>query len=495
MATEKAPDVTPAAPLDQTISIDPKIAVSDQHDVAAKILADNGDALNGTFSAEEDLLSICATLNGIDKVSISTAALYGLREDTHLVGSQYSWVGSIIYFGGLLAVLPTSWAMHRFPIGKYYAVNIIAWGAIQMIMASCTNYGGLMVCRFLLGALEACSTPCITIMYTMFYKKSEQPLRNTITFGAYSSVINGLIGYGIGFIPTGSTSIETWKWLFIVLGGVTVIFGTWIFFYLPSNPGDARWLSDKEKAMVVLRVRENQTGIENKIWKWYQFKEAMFDFKTWLLFFYIIGVTVPNGGLNTFNGLVIKNLGFTSHTTTLLQMPTGMFSTLAALVASFFAMRTIRFRTLIMAVVLLVPITGTALNIAYDSTKTGPRLAGVYMIYTFYAGYMIALSMYQANTAGHTKKVTISYTMYVAYAIGNIIGPQTFIANQAPKYTGGIVAMLVCYCVCICLALALGFAYFANNKRRGPDMIGAEHSESEFLDLTDKENKSFKYTS
>lgn len=78
--------------------------------------------------------------------------------------------------------------------------------------------------------------------------------------------------------------------------------------------------------------------------------------------------------------------------------------------------------------------------IVFPLTNTGARLAGVYLIYTFYAGYMISLSIYQANTAGHTKsmcaplnqrtnylltlvtEVTISYVMYLAYAIGNIIG-------------------------------------------------------------------------
>ncbi|CAK7242069.1 MAG: hypothetical protein STHCBS139747_003546 [Sporothrix thermara] len=262
---------------------------------------------------------------------------------------------------------------------------------------------------------------------------------------------------------------------------------------IADNPGNARWLTAREKAMVVRRVSENQTGIENKTWKWYQLRECLLDYRTYLLFFYIIGVTIPNGGLNTFNGLVIKNLGFTSHTTTLLQIPTGVFSTLAALIASAFAARTVRFRTLIMAVVLLVPIIGVILNKATAASNSGARLAGVYLIYTFYAGYMIALSMYQANTAGHTKKVTVSFIMYLAYAVGNIIGPQTFIANQAPEYVGGITAMLVSYCVCIVLAIILGASYYMENKKRTANAGAVEAEGSAFLDMTDKENKMFTY--
>ncbi len=74
-------------------------------------------------------------------------------------------------------------------------------------------------------------------------------------------------------------------------------------------------------------------------------------------------------------------------------------------------------------------------------------------------------------------------------------GPQTFIAKQAPGYVGGITAMLVSYCVCIVLALILGFSYYRDNKVRKAQVDGAEAEHSVFLDMTDKENKTFIYTS
>ena len=37
------------------------------------------------------------TLPAMDKITTSTAALYGLREDTGLTGDKYSWVGSAFY--------------------------------------------------------------------------------------------------------------------------------------------------------------------------------------------------------------------------------------------------------------------------------------------------------------------------------------------------------------------------------------------------------------
>jgi hypothetical protein len=40
-----------------------------------------------------------ATLGAVDKVAISTAAIYGLKDDLRLAGQQYSWAGSILSLG------------------------------------------------------------------------------------------------------------------------------------------------------------------------------------------------------------------------------------------------------------------------------------------------------------------------------------------------------------------------------------------------------------
>ena len=87
----------------------------------------------------------------------------------------------------------------------------------------------------------------------------------------------------------------------------------------------------------------------------------------------------------------------------------------------------------------------------------------------------------------------------MGYLTGNLIGPQTFKANQAPKYSGGIVAMLVGYCC----AIGMISLYYLNLRRlraqkakkmaaRAPTMEGDELLD-EWHDLTDFENDKFQY--
>ncbi len=40
-----------------------------------------------------------ALLGAVDKVELATGALYGFKTDNHLVGQQYSWLGSILSVG------------------------------------------------------------------------------------------------------------------------------------------------------------------------------------------------------------------------------------------------------------------------------------------------------------------------------------------------------------------------------------------------------------
>lgn len=97
-------------------------------------------------------------------------------------------VGSIFYFGWLIAEYPANAILQKLPVGKTVGVAVICWGIMVMLLGATKNAAGLMVLRFIMGALEAPLFPAVTILCTMWYKKSEQPVRMAWTFTAFSSV-------------------------------------------------------------------------------------------------------------------------------------------------------------------------------------------------------------------------------------------------------------------------------------------------------------------
>ncbi|PWY86784.1 allantoate permease, partial [Aspergillus heteromorphus CBS 117.55] len=444
------------------------------------------------------MLLLTATLGAVDKVAISTAAIYGLEEDLHLHGQQYSWAGSILSIGSIVGMLPSSYLVQRLPSAKYLSSCSLGWSCMALLIPACKNWSGLMALRFFMGCLEAIIVPSISLIIAGFYKKSEQPPRNAIVFAAFSSVINGFLSWVVGHIPD-SAPLATWQYLYLIVGSISAAWSIMAIVWLPDSPMNAFFLTDQEKYYAIQRLAENKTGIINREWKLDQALEAILDLKTWTLFFFNIAINIPNGGLTTFSGIIIDDLGFSAVNTSLLNMPTGIMSTLAAFLFSWLAARWTNRRCLVTMIACCLPIVGSALVYSLLRTNIGGQMVGIYLLYTYFGPYVVGISMAQANTAGHTKK-TVQYSiLYIGYGVGNLIGPQTFRASQAPAYTGGFVAMLVCYCICVGLMAGYWLLVLRLNRRLHAEdseagAVQEDEKDGAFADRTDLQQKTFRYT-
>jgi amino acid permease len=56
----------------------------------------------------------------------------------------------------------------------------------------------------------------------------------------------------------------------VITGVLTVIFGVFVYLFFPDSPIHADFLAQEERAKAILRIRENHSGIEQKIFKRYQ---------------------------------------------------------------------------------------------------------------------------------------------------------------------------------------------------------------------------------
>ena len=182
--------------------------------------------------------------------------------------------------------------------------------------------------------------------------------------------------------------------------------------------------------------------MKNNTFKWDQAFEALTDIKVWLLVLYYLASSVPNGAFTTFGSLVIKGLGFSTLETYLLQMPTGAIHAAFALGSTFLCTKFKNSRCLIAILLGIVSLVGSIL--VRFGPNNGSKLAGFYLFVAYAAGIPIGLSMVTSNVAGFTKKAVTTAMMFVAYCVGNIIGPFLFFPSQAPIYSVRCTIMLTC---------------------------------------------------
>lgn len=64
-------------------------------------------------------------LQYLDKTSINSASVFGLKQGTNLHGQQYSWLTSLFYIGYLVAQPAAGYALQRLPVGKFIGGTIL----------------------------------------------------------------------------------------------------------------------------------------------------------------------------------------------------------------------------------------------------------------------------------------------------------------------------------------------------------------------------------
>ncbi|KAM6510121.1 hypothetical protein FALCPG4_017748 [Fusarium falciforme] len=430
--------------------------------------------------------------------ALSFAALWGLKEDTHLVGQEYSWLGSIFYFGYLFAEFPNLWLITRVPIGKYIGGCLTAWGATLCLVAVCHNFAGVATIRFFLGAFEACLLPCMMLLNSMWYRREEQPLRTAIWCNTLAGVFGGILAYAIGKIEG---PLATWKYIFIIYGVVTVAMGIVTLALLPDSPANAWFLKAEEKVVAVQRVANNQTGVlRSKSFKLSQIKEAILDPKWIISSLGVFAFSVTNASITNFNPLIISGYGFSQSRTALLATPQAAIAMVAQAGFSAITFYVPNFRCLFWVLSACLAMVGAIMVHVLDAELyRNASLAGVYLMGFYNPPFILAVSLQTSNTSGTTKKSFVSTSIAVWYALGNIVGPQFFLETEAPRYQTGIIALVCSFAAVAVCGISYGTFCIFENKRRDrkfgkPKDVAETGLVVEEEDLTDIENTNFRYT-
>lgn len=209
------------------------------------------------------LMWCCYCLQYLDKTLINYANVMGLQEDANLTETQFSTLALIFYVSYLGLEFPHGYGMQRLPTAKYLGTMVTLWGLIVAVTSACTNYGALVTTRVLLGCFEAAVAPSLILITGMWYKHNEQPPRVGFWYiGTGTGTIFGSL-ISFGFQHYTSNTFTSWQIMFLVVGLVTIAIGITVILLLPDNPMKSR-LTHEEKVWAVSRLRENQTGIENK---------------------------------------------------------------------------------------------------------------------------------------------------------------------------------------------------------------------------------------
>lgn len=470
-----------------------------------------------TFSSAT-LLTACVQMCGtymmsfLDKQTLNYSNAYGLQADTHMNGTDYSWVASALNFGWLLAAYPWNLALQRYPIGRLIGSMLFVWGGVCMLQAAVFNFGGFFTVRFFMGGLEACVSPAFILLTSMFWEKEEQSLRSSfwLACNGFSSIIGALLAYGSGHAE--GLIIPNWKLIYLIVGCVTIAWGVvvrkapqthvshlthsiQIIIYLPDGPHNAKFLTDYEKVVAVWRVSRNRIGLKSNDFKWYQLREALTDPKSWLVWLMGAAVGILNGGVVNFTSALIKGFGYDALKASLMQTPGGAFEIVGCIMFGLLS----RFEGWLCPAIVISCLPGIAGLIGILTIGIEHRLAltaCAWLQNVLGAPIILCWTLPGVHTAGHSKRAAVLGIFFVMYCAGNIAGPHMFLDSEAPRYPTAIKGLLGAYAAMVVFTITYWALCWTNNKRRdrrGERADQVQEGLEGFDDLTDRENHHFRY--
>ncbi|CAL1705294.1 unnamed protein product [Somion occarium] len=494
----------------------PTMASSDL-DVAAQLTAGKEVEVNPAMAARVrrkidlhlmPLMCILYMMQFADKTTLGQSAILGIMPGAHINQDQFNWLGTIFYLFFLAFEYPQNLALQYFPVGKWMSINIFVWAVALLCHAAASSFGGLFACRAFLGICEGAITPGFMIVTSMFYTRQEQSQRTGYWFlmNGTAIIVLGLVAYGTLHIKTGS--FMPWQWLMIITGIITLVVSVLFWFFFPDSPATAYFLTPEERVIAVERIKVNQAGVENKHWKKDQFIECLTDPKTWL-FFFIAAISNVTNSLSNQRQIIVAGFGFNALQTTLLGCVDGAVEIIVIFCTVTSATYWKNGRAYSGSLAYCVAILGSILvNVLPSSTKVG-LLFCYWISITQIAPFVVMLAWVGAVTAGHTKRVTTNAVVMIGYAVGNAAGPQYWKKRYQPRNHIPWAILSACWFVSMVLLLVTRLYLARENAKRekeghdstyddvyiSSDANGekAVKVDKAFLDLTDIQNRDFRY--
>ncbi|KAK1713010.1 major facilitator superfamily domain-containing protein [Colletotrichum acutatum] len=435
----------------------------------------------------------------IDRSNIGNAKIDGLLEDLDMVtGTKFNVALLVFYIPYILVDVPSNWIVKKVRAGVYLPTLITCWGIVSTFLGFTKSFAGLVICRLLLGLFEGGLLGGIVVYLAMFYRRHQMLYRIGLFYCAapLSGAFGGLLATGLATIRHGG--YNRWPWIFFVEGVITTVFGVTCFFFMPSTPADAKFLTTDERTQAMRRLREDSHGatavedVNDEHFSWHWVRMALLAPQTYFCTLAWIFLLIPLYSFSLFLPSIIQGLGYRSTTQIqLLTVPPNIAAFFVVLATSALSDK-IKTRGLIMAVGSMVALCGYVMILASKSSNV--RYGGTFLIATgVFPGSAMIMGWLSNNLAPHYVRAT---------GVGLLIGlantsafPATFIYLQkdAPDYVLGhsvCVGSLVLCCATVCLQML--YCRWENSKREQGDRDERLHGNR--VHLLGHQHPAYRYT-
>jgi Major Facilitator Superfamily len=252
-----------------------------------------------------------------------------------------------MFLGYVSMQVPSNIFLTQLRPSVYLPAVMAIWGLLSTLTGLTRNAWQLYTIRFLLGFSESAfyrkfnclsTTPVLSVfpipilfsviagalfLLSSWYKRKELGVRSAILYSgsqlgsAFSGLISGAVQQGLA----GAGGLESWRWIFIVDGTLTLAVAFGAAFVLPDYPSTTSWISSTERTVALERMTADAGQPDDSSENWRSgFGLALRDRRVYIFALTFLCIQVTSATSNYFPS-VVQTLGFTKTHTLLLTAP------------------------------------------------------------------------------------------------------------------------------------------------------------------------------
>jgi MFS family permease len=232
------------------------------------------------------LLFLCAF---IDRINIGNARIQGLEPDLKMQGSDYNIALFTFFILYILLEVPSNIILKKMRPSVFLSSIMLGWGIVTVCQGLTKSFAGLVVCRVLIGALEAGFFPGCIYLISMFYKRHELQWRVNLFFSAsiIAGAFSGLLAYAIAHMD-GIGGYGGWRWIFILEGLATIAIAIASYWLVPDWPETAKFYTEDEREFWIRRLALDNEDTHMSRWDKHTTRRVFGDVKIYLWYVLIL---------------------------------------------------------------------------------------------------------------------------------------------------------------------------------------------------------------
>ncbi|RPI51484.1 MAG: MFS transporter [Acidobacteria bacterium] len=401
-------------------------------------------------------LFVLYVFNYMNRVNVGYAALQ-MRGDLGFSNTVFGFGAGIFFIGYFLLQIPSTLLTELWSARNFITLSVIVWGALAALCGLIDTADEFYWVRFFLGIAQAGFFPGVLVYLTHWFRYEDRAKAVAMFMMAIPTSNMAGAAIAAALMRIDWLGWNGWRWLLILEGLPTVVFGVVAFFYLTDRPSDARWLPDAERQWITGELEREKE--RKKAAKKLSTLEALRHPQVIILALACFCYITNSVGLSSWLPTIVRRISGLSTTQVILISGIPWLVAIPMMLITAWHSDKTRERRWHAAIPLLIVGIALSLSIA----------AGNHLVLAIAAFSMAAMALYSFPSpfwalptiflSGPAAAASIAL-INATGNLGGFAGPYLigYLADRTGGYTAGLMYLVMCGLIGSALVLALRIA-------------------------------------